>query len=183
VKQKLIHPTFASRKNPSLSTTHFDLNLLNQDVLPTSTKTLNVSMPFWSSKKNKAPVKEPERLVITITTTIEVTYEQRADNNPTSTEELPQFDSFLFEQTQVRRPKHGSSASLITAEHQAPQKIDRGLQVSYSKPLRKAASAPGSLREQLKPSSLEGKAKYAINRATHKLSSQRSFPPSFDQTK
>ena len=140
-------------------------------------------MPFWSSKNNKAPVKKPERLVITVTTSIEVTYEQRADNNPTATEELPQCDSFLFEQTQGRKPKHGSSTSLITAEHQAPQGKDRGLQVSYPKPLRKAASAPGSLREPLKPSSLEGKAKYAFNRATHKLSSKRSFPPGFDQTK
>lgn len=92
-------------QNPSLSTTPFDLDLLVQYVLPTTTETLNVSMPFWSSKKNKAPIKEPERLVITRTTSVEVTYEHKTDSNPTDTEELPQCHSFLFEQTQVRRPQ------------------------------------------------------------------------------
>jgi hypothetical protein len=136
-------------------------------------------MPFWS-KKNRTLIKEPEPLVITKTTSVEVTHQQKTDNNPTDTEELPQCDSFLFEHTQVRRPKHGSSATSITTEHRVPQGKDRDIQISYPKPLRKATSVPGSLREQIKPSSLEGKAKYAINRATHKLYSSSSFPPVFE---
>jgi hypothetical protein len=112
-------------------------------------------MPFWTKKSKKA--KEPERLIITKTTTIEITYEDRPVEDNTA-----QTDEFQFERQQVYAPSRGSSSVTITAGHQntSPKNQDS------SKPqlVRIPTGASAEIEEEPKSSTLECKAKKALNR-------------------
>jgi hypothetical protein len=112
-------------------------------------------MPFWKKKSKKG--KELGRLIITKTTTVEITYEDRpVEDNTTQT------DEFQFERQQVYTPSRGSSWVTITAGHHNPPAEEQG--PSKPQSVRIPTGASADIEEEPKPFTLECKAKKALNR-------------------